>query len=309
MGLFKKKGSENHLIKLLPVVEGEYFPNEVLAQYTWFNVGGPAEVMYSPKNTKDLCYFMKNKPYNLPIFVIGGGSNLLVRDGGIPGVVVKLKNKSFRSWKIDGDKIICGAGMKNTNLKKIMIDNNLGGLEFLVSIPGELGGAVRTNAGCFGKELKDVLVSATIVNAEGEELEVDVDDFNLSYRRSFFPEEWIITSMTLRVFPQDSEITKNIIEGHKSYRMKNQPYNAKTAGSTFKNPEGLRAWELIKKTKSNELKVNDAEVSDKHCNFLINKGNATAQDIENLGNKIIERVKEETSIVLEWEVKRVGINK
>ncbi len=309
MAFFKKKSNENQLINILPKVEGEYLPNEKLAKYTWFNVGGPAEVMYCPKDNKDLCYFMKNKPYNLPIFVIGGGSNLLVRDGGIPGVVIRLKNKFFRSWKLEGDKIICGAGMKNFELKKIMTENNIGGLEFLVSIPGGLGGAVRTNAGCFGKELKDVLISATIINAEGEELEVDAEDFNLSYRQSFFPEEWIITSMTLRVFPQDNKITQNIIEEHKNYRIKSQPYKAKTAGSTFKNPEGLKAWELIKKTKSNEFKVNDAEVSDKHCNFLINKGNATAEDIENLGNKIIENVKNETSIVLEWEVKRVGIKK
>ena len=198
---------------------------------------------------------------------------------------------------------------KRTDLKKIMINNNIGGLEFLVSIPGGLGGAVRTNAGCFGKELKDVLVSATVVDADGSELEVDADDFNLSYRQSFFPEDWVITSMTLRIFPQESEITEKIIEEQKNYRLKNQPYNVKTAGSTFKNPVGLKAWELIKKTKSDELKVNDAEVSNKHCNFLINKGNATAEDIENLGNKIIEQVKKETSIVLDWEVKRVGVKK
>ena len=309
MSFFKRKSNENQLMNILPEVRGEYMPNEPLKKYTWFNVGGPAEVMYCPKDNKDLCHFMKNKPYNLPIFVIGGGSNLLIRDGGIPGVVIRLNNKFFRNWKLDGDKIICGAGMKNSELKKIMLENNIGGLEFLVSIPGGLGGAVRTNAGCFGKELKDVLISATIVNAEGEEIEVDAADFNLGYRQSFFPEEWIITSMTLRVFEQDKKITKSIIDEHKNYRIKNQPYNVKTAGSTFKNPEGLRAWELIKKTKSNEIKVNDAEVSDKHCNFLINKGNATADDIESLGNKIIENVKRETSIVLEWEVKRVGVKK
>jgi UDP-N-acetylmuramate dehydrogenase len=272
-------------------------------------VGGPAEVMYCPKDVDDLCCFMKNKPYNLPIFVIGGGSNLLVRDGGIPGVVISLKNKFFKSWKLEGDKLVCGAGLKNGELKKIMIENNVGGLEFLVSIPGGLGGAVRTNAGCFGKELKDVLVSATIVNAEGEKIEVGAEDFNLGYRQSFFPEEWIIVSMTLKVVSQDAEITKNIIEEHKNYRIKSQPHNAKTAGSTFKNPEGLKAWELIKKTKSNEFKVNSAEVSDKHCNFLINTGNATAKDIEDLGNMIVENVKKETTITLEWEVKRVGIKK
>ena len=212
MAFFKKKTKENQLLKILPEVKGEYLSNEPLNKYTWFGVGGPAEVMYCPKDSEDLCHFMKNKPYNLPVFVIGGGSNLLVRDGGIPGVVIRLKNKFFRSWKLDGDKITCGAGMKNGELKKIMIENNIGGLEFLVSIPGGLGGAVRTNAGCFGKELKDVLVSATVVNAEGEELEVGADDFNLSYRQSFFPEEWIVTSMTLKVVPQDADVTKKIID-------------------------------------------------------------------------------------------------
>lgn len=304
-----KKTKKNELMEILPKVRGEYVLNEPLSKYTWLGVGGPAEVMFFPKDNDDLSYFMKNKPYNLPVFVIGSGSNLLVRDGGIPGVVIRLKNRFFKSWKIDGDKLICGSGMKNAELKKIMIDNNVGGLEFLVSIPGGLGGAVRTNAGCFGKELKDVLISATVVDAEGEELEVDMEDFNLSYRQSFFPEEWIVTSMTFRIIPQDAEITKKIIMEHKNYRNKSQPYNVKTAGSTFKNPVGLKAWELIKKTKSNELKVNDAIVSDKHCNFLVNLGNATAEDIENLGNKIIENVKKETSIVLEWEIKRVGVKK
>lgn len=297
------------ILKMLPKVKGKYLKNEPLAKYTWFGVGGPAEVMYCPTDNDDLSWFMKNKPYNLPIFLIGSGSNLLVRDGGIPGVVIKLNTKFYRQWKLQDDQIICGAGMKNSELKKIMLDNKIGGLEFLVSIPGSLGGAVRTNAGCFGKELKDVLVSATIINENGEELEVGADNFNLGYRCSFFPEEWIVTSMTLKVIPQTVEETTRILEEHKNYRLKNQPMNAKTAGSTFKNPNGLRAWELIKKTGSDKLKVGGAAVSDIHCNFLINTGKATAQDIEDLGNAIIQNVKKETTITLEWEIKRVGIKK
>ena len=305
----RKKKQQVGVLGLLPKVEGKYLPNEQLNKYTWFGVGGPAEVMYCPENDNDLQNFMKNKPYNLPVFVIGGGSNLLVRDGGIPGVVIKLKSKFYKKWHLEDDCIVCGAGMKNAELKKIMANNGIGGLEFLVSIPGELGGAVKTNAGCFGKELKDVLVSATVVNSEGELLEVVADDFNLGYRCSYFPEDWVITSMKLKVCKQNSEETLKIIDEHRAYRKKSQPINVKTAGSTFKNPEGLRAWELIKKTGSNNFKVNDAEVSDVHCNFLINKGNASAQDIEELGNKIIENVKEQTSITLEWEVKRVGVVK
>lgn len=305
--MFGKNGTD--IIKILPHVKGKYLSNEPLSKHTWFGVGGPAEVMYCPTDNTDLSWFMKNKPYNLPIFLIGSGSNLLVRDGGIPGVVIKLNSKFYRQWKIQEDKIICGAGLKNSELKKIMLNNQLGGLEFLVSIPGSLGGSVRTNAGCFGKELKDVLISATIINENGEELEVGADDFNLGYRCSFFPEEWIVTSMTLKVFPQDTEETSRIIEEHKNYRLKSQPMNAKTAGSTFKNPNGLKAWELIKKTNSDQLKVGGAVVSDIHCNFLINTGKATAQDIEDLGNAIIQNVKKETTITLEWEIKRVGIKK
>lgn len=302
--------SNNDILKILPSVKGKYVKNEPLSKHTWFAVGGPAEVMYYPENNADLSWFMKNKPYNLPIFIIGSGSNLLVRDGGIPGVVIKLSSKFYHQWQLNPDNsLTCGAGMKNSELKKIMLSNNLGGLEFLVSIPGSLGGAVRTNAGCFGKELKDVLIKATVVNADGEELEVSADDFNLGYRCSFFPDEWIITSLTLKTIPQPTEETAKIIEDQRQYRLKSQPVNAKTAGSTFKNPDGLRAWELIKKTGSNELQIGGAAVSDIHCNFLINRNNASAQDIENLGEAIIQNVKKQTSITLEWEVKRVGIKK
>ena len=305
-GLGKDK---KRLLELLPEVKGKYLPGEPLSKYTWFGVGGPAEVMYWPQDNEDLSWFMKNKPYNLPIFVIGSGSNLLVRDGGIPGVVIKLNGKFYKKWSLEGDKLTCGAGMKNSELKKIMADNNIGGLEFLVSIPGSLGGAVKTNAGCFGKELKDVLLGATVINGNGDEINVTADDFNLGYRCSFFPEEWIVTALTFKVEPQPAAKTLQIIEVHQAYRLKSQPHNVKTAGSTFKNPEGLRAWELIKKTGSNLFKVNGAEVSDVHCNFLVNTGKATAKDIEELGDKIVENVKKETSIVLEWEVKKVGVGK
>ena len=305
-GLGKDK---KRLLELLPEVKGKYLPGEPLSKYTWFGVGGPAEVMYWPQDNEDLSWFMKNKPYNLPIFVIGSGSNLLVRDGGIPGVVIKLNGKFYKKWSLEGDKLTCGAGMKNSELKKIMTDNNIGGLEFLVSIPGSLGGAVKTNAGCFGKELKDVLIGATVINGNGDEINVTADDFNLGYRCSFFPEEWIVTALTFKVEPQPAAKTLQIIEEHKAYRLKSQPHIFKTAGSTFKNPEGLRAWELIKKTGSNLFKVNGAEVSDVHCNFLVNTGKATAKDIEELGDKIVENVKKETSIVLEWEVKKVGVGK
>ncbi len=305
LGFGKKK---NDLVKLLPEVRGKYLCNVPMSKYTWFAVGGPAEVMFFPEDDDDLSWFLKAKPYNLPICVVGGGSNLLVRDGGIPGVVIKLDGSFYKRWSMGEGEITCGAGMRNADLKKIMLENKLGGLEFLVSIPGHLGGAIKTNAGCFGRELKDVLVKATIVNGDGEIREVPAADLSLSYRSSVFPDDWIITSLTLKVEPKDPEETLKIINEQKNYRIKAQPHNVKTAGSTFKNPEGLRAWELIKKAGCANLSINGAKVSEKHCNFLVNAGGATAHDIETLGETIVQKVKEETSITLEWEIKRMGIH-
>lgn len=306
LGFGKKK---NDLVKLLPEVKGKYLCNVPMSKHTWFAVGGPAEVMFFPEDDDDLSWFLKAKPYNLPICVVGGGSNLLVRDGGIPGVVIKLDSPYFKRWSPGEGEITCGAGMRNADLKKIMLENKLGGLEFLVSIPGHLGGAVKTNAGCFGREMKDVLVKATIVNGDGEIREVPAADLSLSYRSSVFPDDWIITALTLKVEPKAPEETLQIINEQKNYRIKVQPHNVKTAGSTFKNPEGLRAWELIKKAGCADLHINGARVSDKHCNFLVNAGGASAHDIETLGETIVQRVKEETSITLEWEIKRMGIHK
>jgi len=300
---------KNNLVDLLPEVRGKYKCNVPLSKHTWFGVGGPAEVMYYPEDDEDLSVFLKNKPYNLPVAVIGGGSNLLVRDGGVPGVVIKLDSKFYKKHQLQDGVLICGAGMRNAELKKIMLSNAVGGLEFLCSIPGHLGGSIKTNAGCFGKEIKDVLIKVTIVDEMGNIREVPASDLSLGYRTSLFPDDWIITSLVLKTEPQSPEQTQKIIEEQKAYRLKSQPHNVRTAGSTFKNPEGLRAWELIKKSGCADLQVNGAKVSEKHCNFLVNTGHATAADIEDLGETIVARVKEETSITLEWEIKRMGVRK
>ena len=302
--LFRKS-----IINLLPKTRGKYQKDVNLSKYTWFGVGGPAEVMYHPADTEDLSHFLKNKPYNLPICIIGGGSNLLIRDGGVPGIVIKLDSAHFRKITVEGDTITCGAGVKNSELKKIMLNNNLGGLEFLCSIPGEIGGSVKTNAGCFGKEVKDVIVKARIIDNLGEIKTIGVEDLMLSYRSSFFPDDWIILSLTLQAHTAPADETQKILEQQRAKRTQNQPYNSRTAGSTFKNPEGLRAWELIKKSGCSDLQIGGAKVSEKHCNFLINTGHATAQDIETLGETIIKRVRASTSITLEWEIKRLGIQK
>ena len=302
--LFKKS-----LTDILPKVRGKYLKNVPLSKHTWFGVGGPAEVMFIPEDLEDLSHFLLRRPYNVPICLIGGGSNLLIRDGGIPGVVIKLDSPYFRQIKINENSITCFAGLKNIDLKKILLNEELGGLEFLCSIPGCIGGSIKTNAGCFGKCIKDVLLGATIVDGNGEVKEILPDDLQLSYRNSLFPDDWIIVSITLKTEKSTKEKINKILEDQKEYRIKNQPYNEKTAGSTFKNPEGLRAWELIKKSGCADLHIGGAKVSEKHCNFLINTGKATAADIETLGDTIVEKVKEQTSITLEWEVKKMGINK
>ncbi len=294
---------------LLPKVRGKYQKDEPLAKHTWFGVGGPAEVMYHPADRDDLRHFLQNKPDNLPMCLIGGGSNLLVRDGGVLGVVVKLDGKDFQKVEIGDGWIKCGAGLHNVELKKILVENRLGGLEFLCSIPGVIGGSVKTNAGCFGTEIKDVMISAEVMNGLGEVTSVGVDDFNLSYRSSFFPEDWIILSITLKTRPETPENIKAVLQRHKEYRMAHQPYNSKTGGSTFKNPEGLRAWELIKHVGGADLQIGGAKVSEIHNNFLVNTGHATADDIERLGEMIIAKVKAQTSITLEWEIRRLGIRK
>ncbi|MBQ8870170.1 MAG: UDP-N-acetylmuramate dehydrogenase [Alphaproteobacteria bacterium] len=295
-------------IDMLPKIRGKYLRDVNLSKHTWLGVGGPAEIMFIPQDVDDLCYFLRNKPYNVPVCLIGGGSNLLIRDGGILGVVVKLDSPFFRRLELHSETITCYAGLKNIELKKVLLENQLGGLEFLCSIPGCIGGSIKTNTGCFGKCIKDVLVSATIVNSLGQVKEIMPEDLQLSYRSSLFPDDWIIVSITLKTQYSPTEEIAKILDEHKQYRVNNQPYNQKTAGSTFKNPQGLKAWELIKKSGCADLKIGGAKVSEKHCNFLINTGTATAKDVEELGETIIKKVKEETSITLEWEIKRMGIS-
>lgn len=303
-GLFHKS-----ITDILPEVRGKYLKHVPLSKHTWFGVGGPAEVMYIPADIDDLRHFLINRPHNLPLSIIGGGSNLLVRDGGVPGVVIKLDSPYFKQFKINDNTITCFAGLSNADLKKHFLANNIGGLEFLCSIPGRIGGSIKTNAGCFGRCISDVLISADIIDDTGEVKTVYPADLKLSYRNSLFPDDWIIISITLKTEKSTAEQISKTLSEQREYRLLHQPYNEKTAGSTFKNPEGLRAWELIKKSGCADLQVGGAKVSEKHCNFLINTGKASAADIENLGNMIVEKVKQKTSITLEWEVKKMGIGK
>lgn len=296
----------NEISKLLPKIRGVYKFNEPLKKYTWLNVGGPAEVMFLPADVEDLQDFLQNKPQNMPVFVLGSGSNLLVRDGGIDGVAIKLENKSFQKWRIEGQKIYCGAGMQNRLLKQILPVNGLGELEFLCSIPGSLGGAVRSNAGCFGAALSDVLVSATVIDDKGNIFEAPATEFHFAYRHSEFPADWIVLELCLQGKTAEAAQIEEKIKQNDEYRKTHQPQGIRTAGSTFKNPTGMRAWELIKNAGMAEVKIGGVRMSLQHCNFLENDGTATASQIEELGEKIIAAVKQKYDVVLEWEVERVG---
>lgn len=300
---------DNSLITRLPRCRGRYLQNEMLCKHTWFGVGGPAEIMFLPQDEQDLSFFLQNRPTDTDICVIGGGSNLLVRDGGISGVVIKLDTPYFKNILVESGTLTCFAGVKNVQLQKTLLQNSLGGLEFICSIPGSIGGLIKTNAGCFGKSISDVLVSARIMTGSGQIKNVHPQDLGLTYRNSSFPQDWIILSVTMRTEKSSADQIRQILLEQKEYRQKKQPYNVKTAGSTFKNPAGQRAWELIKKSGCDSLAVGGARVSEKHCNFLVNDGNATAEDIEKLGDKIVAEVKKHTSVTLEWEVKKMGVRK
>lgn len=296
------------LIDLLVKTKGSMLENVLMSNLTWFGVGGPAEVMFRPLDEEDLIFFLKNKLRNIPITIIGAGSNLLIRDGGVPGVVIKLES-SFAQYQFEGELIKCGAATLNSNLAKEAMKGGIGGLEFLAGIPGTIGGSTRMNAGAFNKEMKDLLISATIIDSVGKRHELSNEDLGFSYRKCLIPNDWIFTSALLRGYKENPDTIAVKMQKYRNVREQNQPIGERTGGSTFKNPEGLKAWKLIEKAGCRGLMRGGAMVSEKHCNFIINTGKATALDIEELGEEIKRRVKAVTFIDLEWEVRRIGVKK
>lgn len=292
-------------INNLPKVRGEYKFSEPLKGYTWLSVGGPADVMFFPADEDDLQNFLRQKDKNMPLFVLGGGSNLLVRDGGMNGVVVKLKNPAFSGWRIEDNTLYCGAGCVNFNLKKIIAENGLSGLEFLCSIPGTVGGAVRGNAGCFGSDMAKVVSSVRIMSADGTVRTFKNTECGFAYRHSNFSDSDIILEVGLNFELKEPAAVAEIIAQNAEYRRTHQPQGIKTAGSTFKNPEGMAAWKLIKEAGGDTMVYGKAKMSAQHCNFLHNEGNSAA-DIEKLCDSIIAAVKQKSGITLEREVKIVG---
>lgn len=293
------------LIDRLPKVRGKLREGAQLAKVTWFQVGGPADVMFRPEDEADLADFLKGKPEDLPVTVIGVGSNLLVRDGGIRGVVIRL-GRPFTDVVVEDGAVHAGAGALDLNVAQTAQMNGIAGLEFLSGIPGTIGGALRMNAGAYGTEIKDVLVSATAIDGSGNIHTVTPDEMNMTYRHCGVPEDWIFTSAVLRASSGDPEdIAKRMDEIQKS-RAESQPIKSRTGGSTFANPVPKRAWEVIDAAGCRGLKIGGAQMSEQHCNFMINTGNATALDLEQLGDEVRRRVKEHSGVELRWEIRRIG---
>ena len=297
----------------LPEVKGRYSINEPLAQSTWFRVGGPAEVMFKPADEADLAHFLQNCPSDIPVMALGVASNIIIRDGGIAGVVIKL-GREFAGMQVDGDVLTIGAANLDLNTALFAQKNALSGLEFLSGIPGTIGGALRMNAGCYGKEICDVLIDATAYDRAGNKHVVTARDMNMQYRHTDAPTDWIFISCRLQGVQGDAAEIKAHMDDIKSKREASQPIREKTGGSTFANPERDTpgtgsAWQAVDKAGMRGFTVGGAQMSEKHANFMINTGEATAADLEKLGDTVRETVKEKLGIDLRWEIKRIGIAK
>lgn len=292
----------------MPELRGRLTANAEIAPYTWFRVGGPAQVLFNPSDEEDLAYFLKNLPQAIEVKVIGLGSNLIIRDGGIPGVVIRLGGRAFGEVKVEpGHRLRVGACVPDMRAAKAAADAGIDGLAFLRGIPGCIGGALRMNAGAHGGETKDFLVEARGVDRKGEVHVFKVEDLHMTYRHSGAPDDIIFTEALFEGRAGDPAAINAEMDRITEAREKSQPIREKTGGSTFKNPPGEKAWQLVDKAGCRGLVVGDAQVSEMHCNFLINRGNATAADIENLGEEVRARVKAATGVDLHWEIKRIGL--
>jgi UDP-N-acetylmuramate dehydrogenase len=298
------------LIELLPPVRGRLTASAPLAGVTWFGVGGPAEVMFRPLDHDDLAIFLKGLPPDVPVTVIGVGSNLLVRDGGISGVVVRL-GRGFATIEPDGLHVRVGAAALDVNVATLAAEAGIAGCEFLSGVPGTIGGALRMNAGAYGGDMAQVVVAARALDRRGRTHELDLARLGFSYRHSAVAADWIFTDAVLGGTPDDPAVIKQRLAKIRADREASQPLRTKTGGSTFKNPTannptGAKAWELIDQAGCRGLTRGGARVSELHCNFLINGGGASAADIEELGEEVRRRVFDGTGITLEWEIRRVG---
>lgn len=288
-------------------IRGRLTPDAPMDRVTWFRAGGLAELMFQPHDVEDLVTFLKLLPEDVPLTVVGVGSNLLVRDGGIPGVVIRLSAKGFGDVELVGENRVKAGGVcPDKNLAAMALDHGIGGLAFYYGIPGSIGGAVRMNAGANGTETKDRLVEAHAVDRKGNRLVLTNAEMGYSYRHSNAPEGLIFTHAVFEGYAQDKAEIRKEMDAVRQHREEVQPIREKTGGSTFKNPEGHSAWKLIDEAGCRGLLNGGAQMSPMHCNFMINTGQATAHDLEYLGELVRSRVLQNSGIKLEWEIKRLG---
>ena len=294
-------------LKRLPDVRGTYKKHVVMAPYTWFRVGGAATV-FRPQDHEDLSQFLLQNSEEVPVTIIGAASNILIRDGGIPGVVIKL-GKNFASINFKSNSVRIGAGLPNSIAARLALKEGYSGLEFLSGIPGTIGGGLRMNAGAYGKEVKDILIEAEVIDNTGNIKVLSLEEMAMSYRHCGVPKDYIFLS---GLFKTGKDVPSNIqkrLDEIKARRAKSQPITERTGGSTFKNPKGYKAWELIETAGCRGVSIGGAMVSEQHCNFLVNTGNANATDLETLGNLVQQKVRDSTGIELEWEIKLLGLLK
>ena len=291
----------------MPRVRGKLTADAPLAPLVWFKSGGKADWLFEPADADDLTSFLAELDPGVPVMALGLGSNMIVRDGGVPGVVVRLGKPFARIEQLDDTTLRCGGGASGILVSSTARDAGIAGLEFLRGIPGTVGGFVRMNGGAYGREVSDILVSARIALRSGEVEEWPAERLGYTYRHSEVPEGAVVLDATFRGRPGDPQVIGAEMDRIAQAREETQPLRSRTGGSTFKNPEGHKAWALIDAAGCRGMKLGDAQVSDKHCNFLLNLGSATSADIEELGEEVRRRVQARTNISLEWEIQRVGV--
>lgn len=295
------------LINQLPKVRGSYRINADLSKTSWFQVGGPAEILFRPKDANDLCFFLKNIGKDIPLTILGVCSNVIIKDGGISGVVIKL-GAEFAKINHQDDVIKVGAACLCSNVANYAKNTGLANLEFLTGIPGSVGGAIAMNAGCYGGDISQSLISATAIDYDGNLIEITNEDFGFYYRGNKIAKKYIFIAGSFKAQKSNSEEIAAKINHYNQTRLATQPIKSKTGGSTFKNPinSNKKAWQLIDEAGCRGLKVGDAQMSEKHCNFMINNNKATANDLVTLGKKVRQIVMDKTGVELEWEVKILG---
>jgi UDP-N-acetylmuramate dehydrogenase len=294
------------LILTLPKTAGRLTEQAPLAPLVWFKAGGAADYLFEPSDVEDLSGFLADLDPGVPVMGLGLGSNMIVRDGGVPGVVVRLGKAFAKVERIDATTLRCGGGASGILVSSTARDAGMAGVEFLRSIPGTVGGFVRMNGGAYGREVKDILIECDVVLRSGEVRTLALADLGYSYRHSELPEGAIVVSATFRGCPGDPAAIQAEMNRIAAEREASQPLRSRTGGSTFKNPAGHKAWQLIDEAGCRGLRIGDAQVSEKHCNFLLNLGSASSAEIEELGEEVRRRVKAHSGVTLEWEIQRVG---